>query len=91
MPFRFFFFLFFFFFHLFAAKRRHAKRRNDAIRKDEKSPCEKRIKRRNPQREKTKFQRENTKAPCEKMSFETFILSSFRVTSFCLFAGRLFT
>ena len=51
-------------------------RRKSAVHKDEIPLCEK------TKRQKMKFQREKTKIPCEKKSFETIILSSFRMASF---------
>ena len=59
-------------------KGRHAKRRNNAIRKDE----TRHAKRRN-------FSVKRRKK-CEKTPFNTLILSSFRVASFHLFAWGLF-
>ena len=84
-------------FRLFAAKRRHANRRKDAIRTDEKTQY---AKGRNNPREKTEFQREKTKNKnknknktfCEKTNLKPLyfvvflrgVFLSFRTASFRL-------
>ena len=86
-------------FRLFAAKRRHAKRRKSAMRKNEKTKkCH--AKRRNnamrkdekkpPMRNDELLARKDKKPLCEKTPFETLFLSSFRVASFRFFAWHLF-
>ena len=88
-----------FVFSSLAAKRHHPKdkktprekkkRRKNAMQKDKITPW----KRQNPPREKIKFQRKKDKKKkktYEKTPFETLILSSFRLASFCLFAWHYF-
>ena len=81
-------------FRLFAAKRRHTKRRKD----EKKKKCQKTKRRNNAMRKDETATRkaeilarkDEKKKPCKKTSFETLIVSSFRVASFRLFARRYF-
>ena len=63
-------------------KKTHAKKRKDEI-----TPCKKT----KPATRKAEIlARKDEKKPCEETSFETLIVSSFRVASFRLFARRYF-
>ena len=73
-------------FRLFAAKRRHAKRRNNAIRKDEKRHAKRRHDEITPSEKTKRRHAKREKMPREKMTKLKSQMASFRKAFFCLFS-----